>query len=131
MTGRNGPSLGLARGAAARNPGGSAWAKIFLSVCQWISYSAHACRLLISPVSTRRRISAHSSMSVYTPASCRPAMNHGRDPHRTAEADSERDTSRSAGPPTDGAALPGLRLEYPRLDGVHQRQRRKTDAGDY
>src|SRR5262249_51331901 len=38
----------------------------FLSVSQWMSYSRQASRLLISPVSTRRRISAHWSMSAYT-----------------------------------------------------------------
>src|SRR5215472_16871383 len=96
MTGRKGPSRGLARGALGRNGGGSSLARILLSVCQWRSYSRHASRLLISPVSTRRRISAQSSMSVYTPASCRAASDHGRDPHRTAGGASERYTSGSA-----------------------------------
>ena len=44
--------------------------RIFCSVSQWISYSAQADRLLTSPFKTRRRISAHFSMSVYTLASC-------------------------------------------------------------
>src|SRR5262245_55198214 len=70
----------------------------------------HAWRLLISPVSTRRRISAHASMSVYTPASCRMAFAHGRDRYRTAATALERYTSGSADRSSASAALLDRRL---------------------
>jgi hypothetical protein len=53
--------------------------RIFASVCQCRSYARQAYRLPISPVSTRRRTSAHWSIAVYTPASCHPAWKHGLD----------------------------------------------------
>ena len=56
MTGRNGPSRGLARGTLGRKGGGSADARIFLRVCQWRSYSRHASRLVISPKTARNHI---------------------------------------------------------------------------
>src|SRR5262245_30512007 len=105
MRGRNGPSRGLARGVLAWKPGGSSCVRIFCSVCQWMSYSWHAWRLLISPVSTRRRISAHASMCVYTPASCRTALDHGRDRYRTAGTARERYTSGSADRTSASATL--------------------------
>src|SRR3954468_6881947 len=111
MIGKNGPSRGLARGAFGRNGGGSSVARIFLSVCQWSSYSRHASRLLISPVNTRRRISAQCSMLVNTPASCRSVFDHGRDLHRRPEGVLERYTSRSAVRTSAGAALLVRRLQ--------------------
>src|SRR5262249_37575229 len=58
----------------------------------------------------RRRISAQSSMSGYTPASCRTAKDHRRDLHRTAGAIWERYTSGSAVGTLAGAALLVRRL---------------------
>src|SRR5262249_42037453 len=113
MMGRNGPSRGLDRGVRVRKPGGSSCVRILCSVCQWMSYSWHAWRLLISPVRTRRRISAHASMSVYTPASCRTASDHGRDRYRTVGTALERYTFGSANRTSASAALLGRRL-HPR-----------------
>src|SRR6516162_6473972 len=110
MMGRKGPKRGLARGVRDRKPGGSSWLRILCSVCQWMPYSWHAWRLLISPVRTRRRISAHASMSVYTPASCRTASDHGRDRYRTAGTALERYTSGSADRTSASAALLDRRL---------------------
>src|SRR6516162_3454534 len=111
MMGRKGPKRGLARGVRDRKPGGSSWLRILCSVCQWMPYSWHAWRLLISPVRTRRRISAHASMSVYTPASCRTASDHGRDRYRTAGTALERYTSGSADRTSASAALLDRRLQ--------------------
>src|SRR6516225_1129275 len=82
-----------------------------------MSYSWHAWRLLISPVRTRRRISAHASMSVYTPASCRTASDHGRDRYRTAGTALERYTSGSADRTSASAALLDRRLHFDRRGG--------------
>src|SRR6516162_188521 len=112
MMGRKGPKRGLARGVRDRKPGGSSWLRILCSVCQWMPYSWHAWRLLISPVRTRRRISAHASMSVYTPASCRTASDHGRDRYRTAGTALERYTSGSADRTSASAALLDRRLHF-------------------
>src|SRR5262249_31184066 len=89
----------------------SSCVRILCSVCQWMSYSWHAWRLLISPVRTRRRISAHASMSVYTPASCRTASDHGRDRYRTVGTALERYTFGSANRTSASAALLGRRLQ--------------------
>src|SRR5215472_6257275 len=110
MMGRKGPKRGLARGVRARKPGGSSCVRILCSVCQWMPYSWHAWRLLISPVRTRRRISAHASMSVYTPASCRTASDHGRDRYRMAGTAWERYTFGSADRTSASAALLDRRL---------------------
>jgi hypothetical protein len=66
MTGRKGSSLGLALGVARRYPGGSGWSRIFWSVSQWMPNSRQTDRLLWPSARMRRRISARSSMSVYT-----------------------------------------------------------------
>src|SRR6516225_6240835 len=118
MMGRKGPKRGLARGVRDRKPGGSSWLRILCSVCQWMPYSWHAWRLLISPVRTRRRISAHASMSVYTPASCRTASDHGRDRYRTAGTALERYTSGSADRTSASAALLDRRLHTARLADI-------------
>src|SRR6516164_596017 len=117
MMGRKGPKRGLARGVRDRKPGGSSWLRILCSVCQWMPYSWHAWRLLISPVRTRRRISAHASMSVYTPASCRTASDHGRDRYRTAGTALERYTSGSADRTSASAALLDRRLQLHQVRG--------------
>src|SRR6516164_6023031 len=119
MMGRKGPKRGLARGVRDRKPGGSSWLRILCSVCQWMPYSWHAWRLLISPVRTRRRISAHASMSVYTPASCRTASDHGRDRYRTAGTALERYTSGSADRTSASAALLDRRLHLPHRKPAH------------
>jgi len=64
----------LARGCFSRYPGGSGWARIFLSVSQWRWYSRHASPLaeLAGPVPACGT-STQISISVNTPASCRPA----------------------------------------------------------
>src|SRR6516225_373055 len=134
MMGRKGPKRGLARGVRDRKPGGSSWLRILCSVCQWMPYSWHAWRLLISPVRTRRRTSAHASMSVYTPASCRTASDHGRDRYRTAGTALERYTSGSADRTSASAALLDRRLhsrdEGPRSGELEEFQPEENQPDD-
>src|SRR5262249_13158719 len=124
--GPNGRDLKLPQGSSDRTTGpqhgpfnllsvlsdapAPSWRLQYLWPGRRIGLCWQASRLLISPVSTRRRISAHCSMSVYTPASCRTASDHGCDHHRTAGAASERYTSAPAArlrhaPPLWGAGF--------------------------
>src|SRR5262249_28770406 len=124
--GPNGRDLKLPQGSSDRTTGpqhgpfnllsvlsdapAPSWRLQYLWPGRRIGLCWQASRLLISPVSTRRRISARCSMSVYTPASCRTASDHGCDHHRTAGAASERYTSGSAAGTSASAALLDRRL---------------------
>src|SRR5512135_1664581 len=66
-TGRSGSRIEGRRGRVRRYPGSSEWVRIFLRVFQWMPYSRQAARRLRPSTRTRRRISAHFSMFVYTP----------------------------------------------------------------
>ena len=59
-----GPSFFFARGCACRYPGGALFSKIFFSVFQCSPVSLRICLLLVPSINTRRRISAHCSISV-------------------------------------------------------------------
>jgi hypothetical protein len=59
----------LGAGWGVRKGGGSAWWTIVPIVRKFRPYAEHAWRMLSSPLTTRRRISDHSSLLVSTPAS--------------------------------------------------------------
>ena len=75
MTGRNLSSLDGRGGPACHRSVGAGCSNNFCSVCQCTPYLRQACRLLISPVYTRRRISSHWSTLRNPFAPCAESSN--------------------------------------------------------
>jgi hypothetical protein len=79
---RNGPMFGFTMGRLTRYPDGSECDRIFSSVRQCIPVSGSIWRLLTPSTNTRRLISVHCSISLYTLSP--PAQTCSWRPTRTA-----------------------------------------------